>query len=133
MASANPQLSATHVPSWEVVLDGLPVVDVVEGDAVVVPEEVVVDGGDGVGADVVEVVDDDLKVGQVWIYSTDSLTKNLPKNTSNKKKQKCCCAHFFDCYSASFSFQGYFYLCLCLYRLLTQIQNKHLAHLQTLQ
>ena len=56
-------MSATHVPSWEVVLDGLPVVDVVEGDAVVVPEEVVVDGGDGVGADVVEVVEDDLKVG----------------------------------------------------------------------
>ena len=51
------------MPSLEVVLDGLPVVDVVEGDAVVVPEEVVVDGGDGVGADVVEVVDDDLKFG----------------------------------------------------------------------
>ena len=51
------------MPSLEVVLDGLPVVDVVEGASVVVPEEVVVDGDDGVGASVVEVVDDDLKFG----------------------------------------------------------------------
>ena len=59
------------MPSLEVVLDGLPVVDVVEGGAVVVPEEVVVDEDDEVGADVVEVVDDDLKVEYIWMYSTD--------------------------------------------------------------
>ena len=75
------------MPSLEVVLDGLPVVDVVEGDAVVVPEEVVVDGGDGVGADVVEVVDDDLKVRWIWNYSTDNLTHNLPKYLSNEEKK----------------------------------------------